>query len=76
MVCENKKNKCETCPVIASISVNLNDNRIKTTGQHNHLPRLVDIPMVHLRRAIGLLGTNSRTLSTPAKQLYNREKVK
>lgn len=76
MVCENKKNKGGTCPVMASISVNLNDNRIKTSGPHNHLPRQVNIPMIHLRRAIGLQGTNSRTLSIPARQLYNQEKVK
>jgi len=58
---------------MASISVDLNNNRIKTTGKHNHLPRQVDISMVNLRRAIGLQATKSESLSTPIKQLYNQE---
>ncbi|XP_050061830.1 uncharacterized protein LOC114129298 isoform X2 [Aphis gossypii] len=45
LVCENQKNKAEFCPVMASISADMNNNRIKTTGQHNHLPRRVDISM-------------------------------
>lgn len=58
---------------MASISVNMNDNRIKTTRQHNHPPRQVDISMVNLRRAIGLQATRSESLSIPIKQLYNQE---
>ncbi|XP_015373381.1 PREDICTED: uncharacterized protein LOC107168475 [Diuraphis noxia] len=75
LVCENQKNKTEFCPVMASISVDLNNNRIKTTGKHNHLPRQVDISMVNLRRAIGLQATRSESLSIPIKQLYNQEKT-
>uniref|UniRef100_A0A2S2P7X5 FLYWCH-type domain-containing protein n=2 Tax=Schizaphis graminum TaxID=13262 RepID=A0A2S2P7X5_SCHGA len=70
LVCENQKNKTEFCPVMASISVDMNNNRIKTTGQHNHLPRQVDISMVNLRRTICLQATRSGSLSTPIKQLY------
>ncbi|KAL4125855.1 hypothetical protein QTP88_010095 [Uroleucon formosanum] len=73
LVCENQKNKTVFCPVMASISVNMNDNRIKTTRQHNHPPRQVDISMVNLRRAIGLQATRSESLSIPIKQLYNQE---
>lgn len=52
LVCENQKNKTEFCPVMASISVSMNNNRIKTIRQYNHLPRRVDISIVNLRRAI------------------------
>lgn len=72
LVCENQKNKAEFCPVMASISADMNNNRIKTTGQHNHLPRRVDISMVNLRRAIGLQATRSGSLSIPIKELYNQ----
>jgi len=57
---------------MASISVDMNNNRIKTTGQHNHLPRQVDISMVNLRRTICLQATRSGSLSIPIKQLYNQ----
>ncbi|KAL5239110.1 hypothetical protein ACI65C_006520 [Semiaphis heraclei] len=42
---------------------------------HNHLPPNVDIPMVHLRRSIGLAGTSTGNLATSIRQIYNQEVV-
>lgn len=73
LVCENKKNKAKFCPVLATISVDLSDNRIKTSGQHNHLPRKVDIPMVFFRRAIALEASKNELRSTSVRHLYDQE---
>ncbi|KAL5236964.1 hypothetical protein ACI65C_004374 [Semiaphis heraclei] len=42
---------------------------------HNHLPPNMDIPMVHLRRSIGLAGTSTGNLATSIRQIYNQEVV-
>jgi len=51
----------------------MNDNTITVLRQHNHDPRLVDVPMVHLRRAIGTAGTKPGTMSSSVRGIYNRE---
>ncbi|VVC46067.1 Hypothetical protein CINCED_3A001911 [Cinara cedri] len=73
LVCENKKNKVKSCPVLATISIDLNDNRIKTTGPHKHLPRQVNIPMLFFRRAIAIEASKTELLSTSVRQLYDQE---
>jgi len=74
-VCENQKNRTAFCPATAYVNTNINDNTITVLGLHNHAPRLADVPMVHLRRTIGIAGTKPGTLSTSAGEIYNREIV-
>lgn len=75
MVCVNQKNRTRFCPATASICSNMNDNSIKVTGEHNHLPQPVDVPMIFLRSAIGLQATRSESMSKSIRQLYNQETV-
>jgi len=53
----------------------MNDNVITVLEQHNHDPQLVDVTMVHLRRAIGIAGTKHGTMSSSLRRIYNREIV-
>lgn len=73
MVCENQKNRAEFCPTTAIISVVINENWIRTNRNHNHYPPVVDIPMVHLRRSIGMSGTSSGRMSNSIRNIYNNE---
>lgn len=75
MVCANQKNRAPFCPATASISSDMNDNSIKITGNHNHLPQPVDVPMIFLRSAIGLQATRLESLCKSTRQLYNQETV-
>jgi len=43
---------------------NGNGELIMTLLPHNHLPPNVDIPMVHLRRSVGLTGKSTGNLAT------------
>lgn len=74
-MCENQKNRTAFCPVTAYVNTNINDNAITVLGLHYHAPRLVDVPMVHLRRAIGITGTKPGNMSTSVREIYNREIV-
>ncbi|KAL4096887.1 hypothetical protein QTP88_021762 [Uroleucon formosanum] len=73
LVCENEKNRAEFCPTIAIISVVINENWIRTNRNHNHYPPVVDIPLVHLRRSIGMSGTSSGRMSNSIRNIYNNE---
>jgi len=73
LVCENQKNRAEFCPTTAIISADMNENRIRTNLNHNHNPPVVDIPMVHLRRSIGMAGINSGKMSNSIRNIYNNE---
>jgi len=55
---KTKKNRAQFCPTTAIVSVEINENWIRTNINHNHLPPIVDILMVHLRRRIGMAGTS------------------
>jgi hypothetical protein len=57
LVCENQKNKSEFCPSIAIISVDMNENWLRSNINHNRFPPIVDNPVAHLRRIIGIAGT-------------------
>jgi len=71
-VCENQKNRTAFCPATVYVNTNIiYGNTITVLGLHNHAPRLVDVPMVHLRRA----GTKPGTMSTSVREIYNREIV-
>ncbi|CAI6365600.1 unnamed protein product [Macrosiphum euphorbiae] len=73
LVCENQKNRTEFCPTTAIISVDMKENWIRTNRNHNHYPPVVDIPMVHLRRSIGLAGTSTGRTSNSIRNIYNNE---
>lgn len=60
----------ELCPATAIISVDCNENWIKTSRRHNHLPPVVDVPN-HLRQSIGITGTNSEGTTNSIKQVYD-----
>lgn len=78
LVCENQKNVAVHCPSTAWVritDIEKGNGDIITRVQHNHLPPKVDIPMVHLRRSIGLAGTSTGNLATSIRQIYNREVV-
>lgn len=67
MICEHQRKKSK-CPVTASISVDMNDNRIKIKKQHNHLPQKIDFSIQ--RQA---LKTN--TFLTPVGQSYHDQRI-
>ncbi|VVC39757.1 Hypothetical protein CINCED_3A008936 [Cinara cedri] len=73
LVCQNQKSRNVFCPSTAKISGDFNKNWIKTNGVHNYLLPVVDIPITHLRRNIGIAGTNSRKSSI--RQVYNNKIV-
>jgi len=73
LVCENQKNRTEFCPTTAIISVDINENWIRTNRNHNHYPPVVDIPMVHLRRSIELAGTSTGRTLNSIRNVYNNE---
>jgi len=56
---KTKKNRAEFCPTTAFICADMNENWIRINLNHNHNPPVVDIPMVHLRRSIGMAGISS-----------------
>ena len=63
------------CPAIGKISTNGNNN-ISISRRHNHLPPNLDIPMTHLRRAIGLAATQTGRMSDSVRRIYNEEIVR
>ncbi|KAL4121469.1 hypothetical protein QTP88_013979 [Uroleucon formosanum] len=73
LVCENQKNRAEFCPTTAIISVAINENWIRTNRNHNHYLQVVNIPLVHLRRSIGMSGTSSGRMSKSLRNIYNNE---
>lgn len=78
LVCENQKNVAAHCPSTAWVrttDIPKGNGDIIVRVQHNHLPPKVDVPMVHLRRSIGLAGTSTGNLATSIRQIYNREVV-
>lgn len=78
LICENQKTVAVHCPSTAwvrTMDIKKGNGDIMTRVQHNHFPPNVDIPMVHLRRAIGLAGTSTGNLATSIRQIYNREVV-
>lgn len=75
LVCENQKNKAEFCPSTAIISVDINENWLRSNIRHNHFPPIVDIPVAHLRRSIGIAGTTTGRLSNSIRHIYNNEIV-
>ncbi|CAI6371190.1 unnamed protein product [Macrosiphum euphorbiae] len=78
LICENQKNVAEFCPSTAwvrSEDVIEGKGTIMTRLPHNHLPPNVDIPMVNLRRSIGLAGTSTGNLATSIRQIYNQDVV-
>ncbi|KAF0754290.1 MULE domain-containing protein [Aphis craccivora] len=73
--CPGPGTYAECCPSTAIISVDINENWLRSNIRHNHFPPFVDIPVAHLRRTIGIAGTTIRRLSNSIRHIYNNEIV-
>ncbi|KAF0764585.1 MULE domain-containing protein [Aphis craccivora] len=60
---KSRNNKItEFCPTTAIICADMNENWKWTNLNHNHNPPIVNIPMVHLRRSIGMAGIKTQMM--------------
>ncbi|CAI6357035.1 unnamed protein product [Macrosiphum euphorbiae] len=73
LVCERQKQRNQYCPSTATVSANLNDNRIRLGFYHDHPPRVIDLNVPFLRETIGERGIDPAVTTSFMRTLYNNE---
>lgn len=76
LVCERQKQRNQYCPSTATVSANLNDNRIRLGFYHDHPPRVIDLNVPFLRETIGERGIDPAVTTSFMRTLYNNEIIK
>ncbi|XP_060858630.1 uncharacterized protein LOC132935997 [Metopolophium dirhodum] len=73
LVCERQKKRNQYCPSTATVSTNLNDNRIHLWYYHNLQSGVIDLNLPFLRETIGERGIDPAVTTSFMRTLYNNE---